>query len=507
MFVYYIMSNTVTDVLKFLQILKDTPKIYLPIDFNENITVELIQYIKDKYKSLIKQTLIETFTRFGDELIQYDPNADYEDEDLEFINKEYTVPFLNLPILWQEIIILLYFSLQIHRKVENNSRVVALGESPLKLVYIQQILITQPHFISILRDNNLATDVEYNYFPISKLSSFIISKHLEVNNIFNPRTDFNLDMFLETGVKYITDRVNDKVLEHFLLFKLDPLSIISDQHAKIYFQDRAEKYKTIIVLISFYDKMCDIQQLTLEQRLILYSKIFIIGFDTKPLSREVSEQIILERINNFFYQLITKDKNPVNKSEYHFIQQNYNIIDNGINRCLQNDFNLFTNQDNLLYKLIGFLTVPEMSYNNSRCIQSCPINNPTYGKSCTDEIKRNLEISGELHFKQTGVESENCNVINLCLMIFINELGPEYLSNMIQNIDKINLDQLFLNQTNFHDLNTLITQLVSEKVYNNNILNHMLMNKLIIEAVIKKIMEYIIQNGIFVPCRYVIPLQ
>jgi len=501
------MSNTIPDIFRFLQILKETPNIYLPSDFSEKITVELIQYIKDKYKSLLKQTLIKTFTHFGDELIQYDPKADYEDEDLEFISKEYTLRFLYLPILWQEIIILLYLSLQIHRKVENNSKVVALGESPLKMVYIQQILNTQPHFISILRDNNFATDVEYNYFPISKLSSFIISKHLEVNNIFNPRIDFNLDMFLDTGVKYINDTVNDKVLEHFILFKLDPLSIISDKHTKIYFQDRAEKYKTIIVLISFYDKMCDIQHLTLEHRLILYNKIFIIGFDTKPSTKEVLDQIILERINNFFYQLITKDKKTINKSEYHFIQQNYNIIDTGINRCLQNDFNLFINQDNLLYKLIGFLTVPEMSYNNSRCIQSCPINNPTYGKSCTDEIKRNFEITRELHFKQPSIEGENCNLINLCLMIFINELGPEYLSNMIQNIDKINVDQLFLNQTNFHDLNTLITQFVSEKVYNNNILNHILMNKLLIEDVIEKIMEYISQNGIFGPCQYVIPIQ
>ena len=486
-----------------IKLLREIPIIYNATELNEKISVDMIEYIKINYKNLITSTILKTLTDFGDELVNYDPSGDYEDPELEFIEIEYTNKFITLPITWQEIVVLLYMSLQLQRFVQRKSRVVSLGESPLKLVFIGEILNTSPKFKHILEENHIASDVEYSYFPASKLSHYVFPKTFSQNNIFNVEMDFDLDDFIMNGIKHITDKVNDKVIEHFILFNLDPLSILS-KNKNIYFQDRAESYKTLITLICFYEGMCRIQNLTIKQRIDFYNKLYIIGFDVKYIINDDSDKIIIDRLNQFLYRIITNQKDNITPDRYHFIKKNFYMVKTEIKKCLYDDFNLFTNQDNIMHKLIVFLTTPEKTFNNSRCIKSCPINN--FGSNCPDEINQAFTKTGKLHIKEAGTDGYNCNLINLCFMIFINELPPEYLDNLIKNLDTLNLDRLYKNSMNFDGLNSELSEYISSLRFNNNVLNNLLNNKLIINKINKIIETFLKTKGLFIHCNYSLPL-
>jgi len=494
------MSST----FELIKLLRQAPIIYGAYELNEKISVDMIKYIKFNYKNLITSTILKTLTEFGDELLNYDASANYEDPELEFIETEYINRFINLPIFWQEIVVLLYMSLHLQRVVQPDSIVVSLGESPLKLVFIEEVLNTSSKFKHILEQNHIATDVEYSYFPASKLSYYVVPKLFIDNDIFNVKIEFNVDDFIMNGIKHITDGVNDKVLEHFRLFNLDPLSILI-KNKNIYFQDRAESYKTLLTFICFYEGMCRIQNLDIKDRINFYNKLYIIGFDVKYKVMDDPDTIIIDRLNQFLYRIITTQKDNITPDRYHFIKKNFYMVKTEIKNCLYPDFNLFTNQDNVMHKLIVFLTTPEKTFNNSRCIKSCPINN--FNSNCTDEINEAYtKTYGKFYIKETGTDGYNCNLINLCFMIFINEIEPHYLDNLIKNLDTLDLDRLYKNSMNFDGLNSELSEYISSLRFNNNVLNNLLNNKLIINKINKMIERFFETNGLFVPCNYSLPI-
>jgi hypothetical protein len=167
-----------------------------------------------------------------------------------------------------------------------------------------------------------------------------------------------------------------------------------------------------------------------------------------------------------------------------------------MNQVRDNNFNIFNNQYNLLFKMITFLTTPEHTFNNSRCLISCPLTG-----SCPSKIKQIYEEKNKLHDKETEL-SENCNMINLVLLILINEIEEEYIDNLIQYLNLIDLDYLFYNQYNFNKLNNEISEFVSLQQYNNNIINNYLNNQLIIEYLVEKISNFLITDGIFGPMKF-----
>jgi hypothetical protein len=153
--------------------------------------------------------------------------------------------------------------------------------------------------------------------------------------------------------------------------------------------------------------------------------------------------------------------------------------------------------------MITFLTTPENTFNDSRCIKSCKID-----KLCPKEIQDTFYKTKEFNLKETANGGENCNIINLCLMIFINELGPEYISNIIKNLDNIS-DDIFINEMDFSALNTEILDFVNEESnkYNRNILNNVLNTKIIIKQINIKIQEYLVSHGVFAECNYTLPIK
>ena len=306
-----------TNAYQYINYLKETQEIVMPNEFS--IEDDFIKPIETNYFNIFVSSFEKGFDYFGYDLI------DSRDEYLETIKEEcfkFNINFLSLPLIWQEIVILIYLALQLHKYVDNNSRVVALGESPLKLVFIQQILNFQPELTNILKENGMATNVKYSYFPISSLSTYTIQilNRKKNSDIFNIEVDFNLDVFIENIIE-ISQNMNDQIISHFILFQLDPLTIIKN-NKPIYFQDRAETYMSLITLMCFYDGMCDKQKISLQQRHLLYEKLYFITFDYKENKVIEKNQIIINRINNFLYRLITKKTDIIAQDKFHFIQQN-----------------------------------------------------------------------------------------------------------------------------------------------------------------------------------------
>ena len=491
-------SSLPRDPYSFSAKLHHSPLIYRAGDYLTSLTPDKITVSKGQYAKLVQEAVIKSLSTFGFS------RASGSDD----ITAEYSQTFLNIPLCWQEIVIMLYLALKLHRLVENNSRVVCLGESPSKLVFIQEVLATHPSYKPVLEKHGFATNVEYSFFPASRLSP---SNRSEYGVVTDTTRDLSTIMQeIDENARAVTDQSfgaypwND-VLDHFTLFKLDPLSIITEGK-NIYIQDRCESYSSVCKLIICYNKMCHMQEISQAQRLQLFERLYVIGFDIKDHdddARNQMDRVKIERLNIFFYQLITGHRTDLIPDKYHFVQKNYRSIRSNIEdeRTLRsNGFNIFTNQHYLLIKILLFLTTPENAFNDARCVRSCSLD----AKQCVQKIKKKYDRNGgELHIKQPGPTGENCNMVNFCLMMFINELGDEYIENLILSLETINEDILFYsNDHTFDTLNDEISEVVNQQTYNNNLLNNILSTKTVIDEINKKIVQFLKRDGLFSPCRY-----
>jgi hypothetical protein len=492
-------SSLPRDPHSFSARLDSSPFIYRAGDYLTSLTPDKIRVLKGHYAKLVEEAVINSLTTFG--FSRAGGSSD--------ITTEYSQTFLNIPLCWQEIVIMLYLALKLHRLVENNSRVVCLGESPSKLVFIQEVLATHPSYKPVFEKHGFATNVEYTFFPASSLSPSNPPEY----GVLKTSSDSDLSRVIQEideNARAVIDKwfgaypCND-VLSHFTLFKLDPSSIITEGK-NIYIQDRCESYSSVCKLIILYNKMCHMQRISQAQRMQLFERLYIIGFDIKDHDDDARNQIDrvkIERLNIFFYKLITGHQTDPTPDKYHFVQKNYRSIRSNIEdeRTLRsNGFNIFTNQHYLLKKILLFLTTPENAFNDARCVRSCSLNE----QQCIQKIKKKYDKSGgELHIKQPGPTGKNCNMVNLCLMIFINELGDKYIENLILNLETISEDILFYsNDHTFDTLNDEISETVSQQTYNSNILNNILNNRIAINKINEKIGEFLKRDGLFSPCRY-----
>jgi hypothetical protein len=502
-----------SDILSVVSSLANSNDIKLPPYYLHKFIKDapkLVDNIKNKYKQLIFGTLKEFLNESGF-LLTTEPDDDGSDEYLDTV---YVQKMISLPLFWQDIIALVYMSLELYRNIRNNSYIISLGESPLKLVFIQQILNTIPEIKNVLLENGMSTDVEFGYFPLSGLSGKDINS-LGISYILDTKRDLDskeMDIFIDS-FKRLDSQKADSVLEHFKLFSLDPLSIILGGR-NVYFEDRCETYSSLTVFIYLYSEMCRLQGLNNIDRDLLYSRLFIIGFDNKA---DISNDLlIVNRINYLLCKIITGRSKMIDKMEKHFIQINFNSINKKQYNLRSDDFSLFTNQRDVVSKLFQFMTTPENTYNRSRCLLSKKIMSPM--REDSEQLKDTINI------KQSGRLGINCNIINLSLMIFINELAKNGLiSNIITNIDRIDNNSLFYNNTDTSNVDKLIIDTFNNNrdelqfVFGNNILNNLLsikgvvMEQQEINREIVKILSSdnspLILNSVFRECVYRLPLK
>jgi len=539
-------ESSFVNTAEYLEILRDSPKIYKPNDFPEILSEidtdeirELTESLKLNYKNVVNSTLNDVINNFGnisssdivnftfDDFLDenydsYDTNDSYRiiktviaaanndtrvywKEIPEICRYDYKFPLLSLPIFWQEIIILIYMSFKLHKHVKNDSRVIALGESPLKLVFIQQVFCTSPLFSKILTDNEMANDIGYSYFSISKLGLLVDTKAMLKTDV-----SFDIDKYIKMNNKNGKfSKINKNTLDYFVSAGLDPLFIITN-NKKIYFQDRCEFYRTIIALMFVYSKLCDMQHLTEADRLILYQNIYIIGFDSKL---EDTHPLIIDRINNLIYRIITQNITYTSGEDIHFININFRSErDDHMSFCVDNNFSMFTNQFIPIDKMIRFLSLPEKStFNKSRCAKSI-------------NISEKINIDSEMMNNNKFQKGEQCNIINACIMIFIYELGVDYISNIVKNLDNISEDNLLHNTSiDFDSIDIKIKERLVMTLkyfenmkdgsdeegtdYNQNIFNNILLINQMKVIIIMTIMEFISEHGVFSKCTYVLPLK
>jgi hypothetical protein len=89
----------------------------------------------------------------------------------------------------------------------------------------------------------------------------------------------------------------------------------------------------------------------------------------------------------------------------------------------------------------------------------------------------------------------------------IDKLDPEYLDDLIQNLDNPNLKKLFINNSiDFMSMNREISSYAGSLNYNTNIFNNLLNNKLIGNKINETLELFLKTQGLFNNCNYTLPL-
>jgi len=424
--------------------------------------------------------------------------------------------FLAFPLFWKDYICMFYIALKQFSKIKDNSRIICLGESPMKIVFIQEFFLKNENIKKSLIDNNYSTNVSFDYFSMSRLQTGINTLYPSVNikqkysnlytlfmngNFFEINTKI-IEMFIKKDkdvLEYLTDGGSQKykqalikIYEHFSYWKLNPRYIL-EQNKPVYFEDRCESYASVLGLIYLYIQLCNKEGFTREERKQLYTLLYIVGFDNKdesnasykedesklyginylmyylfcsPIPGKAYEDLSEEEKKNFEIETLNLEfdsmtKNKLEMSNYHFIQINYYNSSKYKNRDDQNvdeyfieeiGKDLFFNQKDSLRKNINFLSVPEFGINSTRCIQG--VNLYTSGSAAE---YNDITYDAVTNVKQQGETGVNCNLFNFFIIYYLNKLAStpnSILSDMISyfKTDSVDEQEIFNNSTYNQDI-------------------------------------------------------
>ena len=424
--------------------------------------------------------------------------------------------FLAFPLFWKDYICMFYIALKQFSKIKDNSRIICLGESPMKIVFIQEFFLKNETIKKSLIDNNYSTNVSFDYFSMSRLQTGINSLYPAAyikQKYSNLYTLFMNGNFLEINTKiieifikkdkdvlgYLNDGGNTKYKEalikiyaHFSYWKLNPRYIL-EQNKPVYFEDRCESYTSVLGLIYLYIQLCNKEGFTREERKRFYNLFYIVGFDNKdestaaykqdesklyginylmyylfssPIPGKAYDELSEEEKTNFEIDALNLEfdsmtKNKLEMSNYHFIQINYynnSKYKNGDDQNVDEYFieeigkDLFFSQKDSLRKNINFLSVPEFGINGTRCIQGVNL----YTSGSTDEYN-DIIYTGVTNVKQQGEPGINCNLFNFFIIYYLNKLAStpnSILSDMISYLktDSVDEQEIFNNSTYNEDI-------------------------------------------------------
>ena len=411
-----------------------------------------------------------------------------QEDKINFYFDAFSKKFLAVPLFWKDYICMFYIALKQFNDIKSDSRIISLGESPMKIVLIQEFFFKNEMIKRALEANDYAKNVSFNYFSISRLQSevknaskfensfknniseiykiFSKGNYVEINSkilelfIINNELD---DYFMSTSTK--NKNSLNRIHEHFIKGNLNPRYILNEKK-KIYIQDRCESYSSVLGLIFLYIRLCIKEQITLDERKELYKLLYIVGFDSKDNRTKIFMMDESKRyaINYIMYYLFYSaepgkkdDTIIVNEklNEYHFKQNNYFYPDEEtpIEEEEEERYNaiflkkiekdLFFTQKNTLYKILKFLSIPEFNVSDSRCIQG--INLYYSGEEEPDMTYKAIN-----NIKQQGETSLLCNFFNFLIIYYLNILASKnILVDIIDNFKKENLveEEIYLNKT------------------------------------------------------------
>jgi hypothetical protein len=410
--------------------------------------------------------------------------------------------FLAFPLFWKDYICMFYIALKQFSKIKDNSRIICLGESPMKIVFIQEFFLKNENIKKSLIDNNYSTNVSFDYFSMSRLQTGISTLYPSVNikqKYSNLYTLFMNGNFLEINTKiiemfikkdkdvleYLTDggrqkykqQALDKIYKHFSYWKLNPRYIL-EQKKPVYFEDRCESYASVLGLIYHYIQLCNKEGFTREERKQLYTLLYIVGFDHKdesnasykedesklyvinylmyylfcsPIPGKAYEDLSEEEKKNFEIEALNLEfdsitKNKLEMINYHFIQINYYNSSKYKNGDDQN-------VDEYFIEEIG----KDLFFNQKDSLKKNIIflTLPEFGINSTRCIQGvNLYTSGSsneynditydevTNVKQQGEPGINCNLFNFFIIYYLNKLASTPNSILIDMISYFKTDSV-----------------------------------------------------------------
>ena len=392
--------------------------------------------------------------------------------------------FLAFPLFWKDYICMFYIALKQFSKIKDNSRVICLGESPMKIVFIQEFFLKNENIKKSLIDNSYSTNVSFDYFSMSRLQTAIkklypsdtIKQYYDDLSKLFLNEDFNIlnKGIIQTFIKQYSNillpyfknedtRRQDKesaikIYEHFKYWKLNPRYIL-EQNKPVYFEDRCESYSSVLGLIYLYIQLCNKEGFTREERKQLYTLLYIVGFDNKDESTTAYKQdeSKLYCINYLMYYLFAspipgkayKDlneeeeknidinalnlefdsmtKNKLEMSNYHFIQINYynsSKYKNGDDQTVDEYFIEEIGKD------LFFNQKDSLRKNiNFLSVPEFGINGTRciqgvnlYTSSSNNEFN-DLTYEAVTNVKQQGEPGINCNLFNFFIIYYLNKLA------------------------------------------------------------------------------------
>jgi len=329
---------------------------------------------------------------------------------------------------WQEYYYLFYLSLQIINKYyENDSLVISIGESPMKLVFCQTLFYKE---FNTYRSTKLSyNNISFKYLSLSNIT-LLFDKGYELDNLKSINVD-QIKVFIEKLNKQFNYVYLDNYWKYLILHNLNPKSIIENENIKHYiFLDRGETFHSMITFIFLYYKCCVHENIDIEKFSL---KIKFVTFDG---NYDTDLSYILDFIKNFCLILFNKELH------YHHLINLWTdkvktiINDSDISR------ELILNMRNSICipaKVLNYISKPEDVKLSSRCIKY-------------NSIKK---LIFDINIKDNRDEAKNCN-LSLLIIFIIFKLLKSNLINMILDFDNINEELLsILESYNFSSLNPI----------------------------------------------------
>jgi hypothetical protein len=336
---------------------------------------------------------------------------------------------------WQEYYYLFYLSLKIIKKYVDNSNIISIGESPMKLIFSQS-LFYQDHLIrDYLYENNYPTNLIFNYLPLSGLSKFAYSNNPSYYNssFYNAKNEEAKNNIVNKIITLLDNNLS-QIIDNYKTYlermKYDPKTIIESSQSKFIFVDRGETFNTTKTFLYLYKRIFLLQYPENNEDALkkFISKFKLITFDGNYDPEKEFESNI-NFVNRFCIELF-----GTTTIYEHYLIKLYNNDSNFIKIYTKHNKDhpiikpVFYLQFNVPNNVINFMALPEQTYLDTRCIKS---------------IQNYNLISATYNVKDQEQKSRNCNLSNLIIFIIFNKLKDDRtLFKLIEDLNLVKKNKL-----------------------------------------------------------------
>ena len=235
-----------------------------------------------------------------------------------------------LPVYWQDFYGLYYYALSCLKTIPDNSIVISLGESPAKITFNIELFYNNIISTQLLAKYECyPKDVQFDYFPLSGLSSMGANRPIEQSIYYIDHTFESLYASIETWFSENDELITNNYLPHFISYKMDPLSVINNSKKNFVILDRTESNRSTLAFIYLYFYLLDKQNLTNEQKINFIKKFKLRSFDIDNRIYNTPPEVLIHEFSILcINKMITKCINNVISS----FDETHRLIINSIHK-------------------------------------------------------------------------------------------------------------------------------------------------------------------------------